>query len=184
MVSNIGLEISFPLDEDKCLRRECPLCGHEFKVQFTQNELETFLQRSAKNFLVTSNSDENSEMEQDQEYYCPYCGQSSPASSWWTQEQVSYIETYLKNILAQTINENLIGPLNRSMGHGQFISFKGEEMELETPWISPEQNDMVVRELQCCSRLIKMDETWQDKFYCFFCGFSHDSKKKNEPETI
>jgi len=54
------------------------------------------------------------------------------------------------------------------------IRFEGKEMEQQKPWISPEVNDMEIFDLPCCQRKIKIEENWQDKVYCFFCGFPYE----------
>jgi len=99
-------------------------------------------------------------------------------SGWWTQEQLSYVNIFAQNIMASLINENLIRPLQRNFGHQRSgpisISFHGQEMGQQEPWISPEVNDMSVFDLTCCNRKIKVEENTTGCVHCFFCGFPHE----------
>jgi hypothetical protein len=123
-----------------------------------------------------------SEEDQDTEFTCPYCGQSSSSNSWWTDEQNAYIKVHIENIMAKLVNENFIRPLKRNFGKSKSglisLEFKGNEMRQKEPWISPESNDMEIFNLPCCNRKIKIEEEWKDKVYCFFCGFPHKKIKK------
>ena len=63
---------------------------------------------------------------------------------WWTQEQLSYMRVYAKNIMAKIVNEQLIKPMNRNFNKSSgpiSIYFKGSEMKYEEPWISDEVNE-------------------------------------------
>jgi len=176
-VSEIHISISMPLDEG-FLRRECPFCHKEFKIQLEEQDLEDLIQKGLDSFM-TIQGDEDSEEESDTDsetfYFCPYCGQEASEDSWWTQEQLAYFRVYAKNIMAKLLNENLIRPLKKTF-RGQksdffSISFKAKEMEQQEPWISPEPNDMEIFELPCCQKKIKIEDNRSKPIHCFFCGF-------------
>lgn len=172
----ISRQISFPLDDEGFFRRECPLCCYEFKVLLKDDELGQLAQSCIDDFLIEQGLQEAPDEESDedsQEYVCPYCGQSAPSDHWWTQEQLAYIKVVLENIMAGLVNEQLIRPLKRSMGHGSFVRFEGKEMKQKDEWISPEVSDMTVFTLPCCERQIKIADDWKDAVHCFFCGFRH-----------
>lgn len=178
-MGDIQINISLPLDDEGFFRRECPFCRKEFKVMLTKEELAPLAQEGIDSFMTESeaktDSDSNSEKI---EQFCPYCGQSAPHDSWWTQEQLSYINVFAQNIMANLVNEHLIGPLQKSFGQqhsGSFsISVKGHEMEQQEPWMSPEVSDMDVFDLPCCNRKIKVEEKTTSPMHCFFCGFPHE----------
>ena len=174
-MSEFKISISLPLDKDGFFRRECPLCCREFKLLLKEEELNDLTQKSLKLFLLEEKEKENNSDDSDdqqKEYICPYCGQASPDNSWWTKEQLAYINIFAKNIAAKMLNEHLIRPLqSKFSGSSSSIRFKGKEMEEQEPWISPETDDMDVFELPCCQRKMKIDDSWKGKVHCFFCGF-------------
>jgi hypothetical protein len=172
-VSDIKIRISLPLDKDGFLRRECPLCCREFKLLLEEKELGDLAQRRLDSFLLEEKEDNSDDVDdQQKEYICPYCSQSSPDNSWWTKEQLAYINIFAKNIMAKLLNDHLIDPLHRKFGSNSGpLRFKGKRMEMQDPWISLELNDMSIFELPCCRRKMKIYDDWKGKVYCFFCGF-------------
>jgi hypothetical protein len=176
-MSELELSISFPLDVDKFLRRQCPLCRRDFKVLLEENEIEDLAKKGIKSFMLEQEEEKDDLEDETSEYFCPYCGQSSPHDRWWTDEQSAYLGVYIENVMKELINKNLIGPLKRSFGRPSSgpisIRFEGKELKQEEPWISPEQNDMEIFDLPCCSRKLKIREDWKDKVFCYFCGFLH-----------
>jgi hypothetical protein len=180
-MSEIIQAVSFPLDEEGFFRRECPFCMKEFKVLLTADELNNISQREIESYMIEQNDGVDSEGSDDSdelEYICPYCGQTAPAKSWWTQEQIEYLHIFARNILADLVNEHLIRPMKNTF-RGQkssFISltFEGNELEKTEAWISLEINDMKVFELACCNRRIKINDDHKKLTYCFFCGFPHE----------
>lgn len=178
-MSNIEVNVPFPLDDGGFFRRECPFCRKEFKVLLTKEELNTLAQEGIDSFMIDpqekADSDEDAHIEA--EYFCPYCGERATKDSWWTQEQLAYINIFTKNIAASLVNESFIRPLKRTFGHQSSspisISFKGREMEQQEPWISPEVNDMDEFDLPCCHRKIKIEDSKIGCIHCFFCGFPH-----------
>jgi hypothetical protein len=184
-MSEIKMNLPFPLDDDGFFRRGCPLCHKEFKILLGKEELTDLAQRSIASFMVepkeeTTDSDDSERSET--EFICPYCGQRAPSNSWWTKEQRNYVGIVAKNIMAKMINENLIRPLKRSFrspSSGMVsIRFEGKEMEQQEPWISPEVNDMEIFDFPCCQRKIKIEENWTGIVHCFFCGFPHEYRNR------
>jgi hypothetical protein len=179
-MSEIEMKISFPLDNDNFFRRKCPLCRREFKILLEEHELEDITKKGIESFMLEQEEEKDEPDVESEEFYCPYCGQSSLHDKWWTDEQSAYLGVYIENIMKELINKNLIGPLKRSFGRPSSgpisIRFEGKEMKQEEPWISPEENDMDVFELPCCERKMKILEGWKDKAYCYFCGFPHEKK--------
>lgn len=179
-MGDIEINISLPLDDEGFFRRECPFCRKEFKVLLTEDERNSLALERIDSFMteVERKTDSDESSQKGLEYFCPYCGQSAPKDSWWTQEQLSYINIFVKNIMASLVNEHLIRPLKRSFGQRSSgpisISFKGQEMEQQKPWISPEVNDMDEFDLPCCHRKIKIEDSKTGCIHCFFCGFPHE----------
>lgn len=182
-MSEIEVSISFPTDDENYSRRQCPLCRREFKVLLEPQEMKDLAKEGIEVFML-GEEEKGSETEksetQEQEYYCPYCGQQSLRSEWWTNEQEAYIRVYAENIASQLINESLIKPMKRSFSGSSgpiSIRFDGQELKMKEPWISPETNDMESFNLPCCGRKIKINEDWTKRVHCFFCGFPHNRAK-------
>lgn len=178
-------DVHLPLDDDGALRRCCPLCNREFKIVLAEDELRNLAQKVIDSYMIEpvdeSDSEESESLQEDRT--CPYCGEKSATDGWWTQEQVAFFMVIAENIAAKVINENLIRPLKRMNRRPQSglisIQFEAKEMEQKEPWISPEPNDMVIFDLPCCERKIKMEENWHNVIYCFFCGYPHNSTMPN-----
>ena len=177
-MSDIEKLLAFPLDEDCFFRRECPFCIKEFKVLVTKEELTDLSQKGIDSFMLDQEEEYNKESEEDfseKEFFCPYCGQSSSIDSWWTKEQLAYIQMVVENIMANLLNENLIKPLKRDINKPNSpLRFEGKLLEQHEHWISHEKNDMKIIELPCCQRNIKIEDDWNKEIYCFFCGFPHN----------
>lgn len=84
------IRVPLRLDNDKALRKCCPLCSREFKVVLTEEELKDSIQKMRESFLIEQEVVVDSEQEEcaQEEKTCPYCGQRVPG--WWTREQVAY----------------------------------------------------------------------------------------------
>jgi len=180
-MNDIVINISVPLDDENFLRRECPFCGREFKIEISKEDLTNLAQAKLDGFLAEENKDdiiEEDRLNNDEALnFCPYCGQEAHKSDWWTKEQLSYIRIFAENIMIDMVNTKLIRPLkNRYSGNkSDFFSFKIEakEMRKKEPWISPEENDMKVFKLPCCQSSIKINDKWDKDIYCFYCGFQY-----------
>ncbi|MCJ7777397.1 MAG: hypothetical protein MUP16_03695 [Sedimentisphaerales bacterium] len=142
-----------------------------------KKELDDLAQKGVDSFILEEEAETNSKdtNAQQEECFCPYCGQLAPDNSWWTKEQLAYMNVFAKNIMVKMFNEHFIRPLRRNSSRlsSGLISmrFEGKEMKEQEPWISPETDDMDVFELPCCQRKMKIEDDWKGKVYCFFCGF-------------
>jgi len=180
----INMSVSFPLDDDGFFRRECPMCLREFKVLLDEDELTSLEEEGIKSFMLDT-QDELNDMDEEEKKIletCPYCGQEAPIDSWWTKEQIAYIEVIIQNIMAKVVNEEFLRPINKLSGKYSSglvtLHFNSNEMKQQEPWISPEVNDMEIFDLPCCHRKIKVDGKWSSTIHCFFCGFPHELGKK------
>jgi hypothetical protein len=184
------LDVSFPLDDDGFLRRECPLCNREFKMKPTSAELRSEAEHTTHAMLAQAaepSADDEADAGEVRDRWCPYCGQQAPTTSWWTQEQVAYLSVFARNIMARLVNEHLVRPMKRSLGGaprgGLFsIEFKGSEMEEQEPWIAPEPNDMSQFALPCCNRELKITNAAEEVVHCFFCGFPHPNRGRKSDD--
>lgn len=181
-MSDILLQVSLPLDSDQFLRRECPFCRRQFKIETTEMDRQSLVEQQIQAYLieegVTAQKEESDVADEESSLVlCPYCGQVTSADRWWTQEQIAYIHVFAHNIMAQIVNEQFIRPMKRQFSgkRGGLISikFEGKEMEYQDPWISPENDDMTVHALPCCGLRVKLNDDWSEPFHCYRCGFPH-----------
>jgi predicted RNA-binding Zn-ribbon protein involved in translation (DUF1610 family) len=182
-MSDVLMNVSFPLDDDSYFRRECPYCKDEFKINITDKQKNAIVHNLLDNYLSQGESKSGSDKDEDDndeiEYYCPYCGQTAGPDKWWTKEQLNYAMIYVKNYANKLINEQLINKM-KNMSNS-FIKFEAKELEYQDPWISPEENDMEIFNLPCCNEKIKLNK---DKikaiYYCINCGFKHTLDLNNK----
>jgi len=183
-MSLISFQIGLPLDTEQFLRRECPLCFRQFKIETDETDRQSLIERELQVYLLHEGleiRDEKTDITDadEGELWCPYCGQIAPRDKWWTQEQIAYIHVFAHNIMAQIINEQFIRPMKRKFSGRRkgliSLKFEGKEMEYEVPWISPEPDDMTIHLLPCCETRIKLEDDWSQTVYCFQCGFSYTS---------
>jgi hypothetical protein len=178
-MSEVKMNLSFPLDDDGFFRRKCPFCHKEFKILLEKDELANIVQKEIDSFMIKQEEgvDLDDSACSETEFTCPYCGQRAPGDNWWTQEQLAYIGIVIKNIMAKMINVDLIRPFKETFGKPTLgvvsMRFKGKALEQQEPWISPEVNDMEVFDLPCCQRKAKIEDNWMNVVYCFFCGFPY-----------
>jgi len=183
-MSIISFNIGLPLDSEQFLRRECPLCLRQFKIETTEADRQSLIERELEAYLlqegpeVRAEGTDTAELDQEEsELWCPYCGQIAPRGQWWTQEQIAYVHVFAYNIMVQIVNDELIHPMKRRFSGRQSglvsIRFEGKEMEYQEPWISPEPDDMTIHALPCCGLRVKLDDDWLRIVYCYQCGFPH-----------
>jgi len=173
-MSEFIMKISFPLDDDHYLRRECNFCKKEFKILMDEEDLNKQTELLMQNYL-----DENPVKKKDDDeadahvYYCPYCGQEAGMKTFWTNAQIAFIQMHLKNYANKIINEKLIKEMEKANRRSSgLISFKGGALPYVQPIITPEENDMIIYHLKCCDKDIKLTEA-KDNVFCFYCGFKH-----------
>lgn len=143
--------LSFPLDDDKFLRRECPDCEKEFKIQTIEKDgyFDSGLDKQESNKMT-----------------CPYCGHRSKVREWWTKDQVNYISQENERIAFDLIQNELGG----SMINTGLIQVTLTPNTIPKTSMNPEKNDMKIFELSCCERDIKILENWTEKVYCPDCS--------------
>jgi len=171
-MTDIQKTVHLPIDDDGFLRRQCPYCMREFKAI-----VDGVKDSCSEDEQTVEDQDEN-ELSESIEYYCPYCSQPAGKDSWWTLEQLDFIERHAQAIGEELINEHLIEPLSRmSKGirsKGMIsIEVKANRIDPITPIINPEPNDMRIIQLECCNERIKILDEWKEPISCYYCGSKH-----------
>src|SRR5687767_1509501 len=112
MSNDVELSVSFPLDSDGFLRRECPTCEREFKWRYIEDEGESEPMPDGGNF-------------------CPSCAVQAPPDSWFTKPQQVLVES--------TIHREIVGPALDEFGRSlrdmsrRSDGFLKVELESERP---------------------------------------------------
>jgi hypothetical protein len=149
----MDVSVSLPLDNDGFLRRECPHCMQEFKWH---------------------HGPANEEAEQAppaEVYHCPFCGQPAGVDSWWTQEQLEYIQTAAMPSAIQSLEDELDGIFRSTTRKHLSIKRTGHLDSPESPMPLVEKDDMSIVTSPCHPyEPVKIPETAVSPFYCLICG--------------
>ena len=148
-MDEISISLQLPLDKDGFLRRECPHCGRQFK-QWQGKRDET--------------------QESPEAYYCPYCYASADADTWYTAQQIEYIQ---QQAMAEVVGPSLYR-LQEQLEQASQSGLFHIEMTSPVP-VEPEPlvefNDMIRLEFPChLGEPIKVDEQWDQEVACVMCG--------------
>lgn len=158
MSNDVELSVSFPLDNDGFLRRECPTCEREFKWHHSEDE-------GASDPIPDSG------------YFCPYCAVQAQPESWFTKPQQALVES--------TIQREIVGPAFDELGRSlRDISRRSRgllnvEIDTERPEPSDpltEPDDMRTVHFGCHSQEpVKVLEGWSRPVHCLICGTPADA---------
>ena len=85
----MDIPISLPLDSEGFVRRECPHCVEQFKWH-----------HGAANEEAEEHPDPDT-------FYCPLCGQPAGTDSWWTQQQLDYMQGVAMPAAIQQMDDEL-----------------------------------------------------------------------------
>jgi hypothetical protein len=150
--NELSFSVSFPLDDDGFLRRECPSCEREFKWL----------------------PQEDSEPEPDDGYSCPYCGQRAASDAWFTRGQLRVVEGAVdENVIAPELKglEDALGDLERTSGG--LLSARIERGGHQRPRRLTEPNDMRTVRFDCHpGEPVKVLDDWDGDVHCLICGIT------------
>lgn len=150
MDDEIRISVSLPLDADGFLRRECPVCEHEFKW--------------------FSHDERYPEAEPVEQYFCPLCGAAAGVDEWWTPAQLEFAQGSAGPDLDRVVQDAVADAFKGIKG----VTIKpGRDLTLDIPTPEPlsEPNDMVIVEPPCHpNEPVKVPESATDRIYCLICG--------------
>jgi hypothetical protein len=169
---------SISTDRDQFYRRACPSCGREFKTQVDPSDLQWALAAQCRRMGLEVGEEHTDDAPADR-IRCPFCDHEAPGSEMHTDETVEYLKrlVYREFVLPQM--NKLFSGLEDSLGHGHrgggFLSisleFKHSRSLLPVrPIHGPESADMTIVEFLCCSKRIKIPDSWRDLQACSYCG--------------
>ena len=157
-MGEIPVEMSLPLDADGFLRRECPTCERQFKWWHTP----------------PSEGPSGEVQEEPEAYYCPYCQEPAPLGSWWTHEQVEYMQQLA---VAEALGPQLWrmkNNLERESRRSKGISFEASTDAFSRPEPLVESEDMRRVDMPCHpEEPLKVDEEWDAEVACLVCGIRY-----------
>src|SRR6266446_9338595 len=103
-------------------------------------------------------------------YYCPYCHTSANADTWYTAQQIEYIQ---QQAIAEIVGPSLYRlqeQLEQASQSGLFRVEMTSHVPME-PEPLMEFNDMVQLVFPChVEEPIKVDERWNQEVACVMCG--------------
>jgi hypothetical protein len=150
----MDIALTLPLDQDGFLRRECSKCEQQFKWHDgpANEDVETEPAPPA--------------------YYCPFCGEPAGEDSWWTQEQIAFIEGTAEPAMMRECERERKDTLGSSSSRrsGIRFEFKGGDIPA-VPAALTEPDDMQIIASPCHSyEPIKVPDDATGPFHCLICG--------------
>jgi hypothetical protein len=148
-MDEISIPVQVPLDKEGFLRRECPHCERQFKQwQGRRDEAQ----------------------ESPETFYCPYCYASADADTWYTAQQIEYIQ---QQAMVEIMSPNLYRlqeQIEQASQSGLFRVEMTSHVPME-PDPLMESTDMVRLAFPChVEEPIKVDELWNQEVACLMCG--------------
>lgn len=153
------IPMTLPLDRDGFLRRECPNCERLFKWWSSP---------------PTEGKQQEATQEAPEAYFCPYCHEPADLSSWWTKEQLEYVQQLaLAKALGSSVQRLQRNSKRRSRRSGNIRSeFSSQPMP--EPEALSEPDDMVRVDVPCHpEEPIKVEEGWEREVACLVCGIHY-----------
>jgi hypothetical protein len=149
MDEEISITVPLPCDSSGFLRRECPSCEGQFK------------------WLVT---DDDSGAAPPEQYFCPLCGVAADRNSWFTSEQLEFMECYAVPQIELMIEE-AIGEAFRGIKGVEFKAAGASALETGAVGALSEPDDMLIAEPPCHpSEPVKVPEERLGDLHCLICG--------------
>lgn len=150
MSDDVQFPVSLPLDSDGFLRRECPTCEQEFKW--------------------FSHAEGDPDAEVVDQYFCPMCGIPAGLDSWWTPEQLEYLNGVAAPRVDQYV-EDALDDMFRGVKGLKVKKGAGFSNGVEAPDPLVEPNDMTIAEPPCHpNEPIKVPTEQLDSVHCLVCG--------------
>lgn len=149
------IPLTLPLDDDGFLRRECSQCGRQFKLHPGPASAE-----------AEGRSDPA-------ELHCPICGQPGTSDSWFTQDQIDYVQAQAMAAATDRMNEATKDLFKSFSGNRSLIgvTHSGGFDGPDAPAPVVEPNDMVIVSSPCHGyEPIKVPESRPEQLHCVVCG--------------
>ncbi len=160
-----------PVDRAGFLRKECSTCRRQFKLRRSDADAALFLRRIARALPHANGHEIASPLPI---RACPYCGHRGDGDEWWTDEQRLFV-TKIAGALAQEVRFEQLRHVERTLGQNPFLTFLPVAPAPFQSRLRPEEDDMRVLPLVCCTEEVKIRESWSGTIHCPFCGIEHDT---------
>lgn len=152
MGDDINISVDLPLDGDGFLRRECPNCEQEFKW-FNHEEGEGA-----------------TDAENVEQYYCPRCGVAAGLDSWWTPDQLEYMQSAAAPEIERAIGDAFQDAFRGVKGM-KVSANRDFRLDIDNPGQLTEPDDMVIVEPPCHpNEPLKVPEEAASRVHCLVCG--------------
>lgn len=149
----MNIPVSFPLDNDGFLRRECPNCVQQFKWHSGPANEEAERQPAPDS------------------YFCPFCGQPAALDQWWTSEQADHARKAAIPEALQAIDDELAAAF-KGLNSKNFKITKTGHLDIPSkPNPLMEPDDMTIVASPCHSwEPIKVPDDTPNPVHCLVCG--------------
>lgn len=140
--------IQYPLDTDGFVRRQCPVCGAQFK------------------WHDESVNAEAEAIPEPPSYYCPLCGNPASTDEWLTDEQTRFRDRHVERATYQAVT----GELSQMFRNSPGITYKAGRAPSAPPPLA-EPDDMVIVASPCHEHEpVKAPQEALSHLYCLICG--------------
>lgn len=151
-MDDFEVSISLPLDSDGFIRRECPNCTGQFKWHDGPANEEAERQLPAHT------------------YYCPLCGQPADPDSWWTREQLDFMEGTAAPAVMEAVDQEL-EKIFKGVKSSGLTYTRGRSRTHQTPMPLTEPDDMEIVTSPCHSyEPVKVPMDRPEAMHCLICG--------------
>lgn len=150
MGEDISIPVQLPLDSDGFLRRECPNCEQEFKWYHHQED--------------------DPDAERVDQCHCPRCGVAAAPDSWWTPDQLAYMQSAAAPEIERAIGDALRDAF-RGVKGVKVSPNRNLRLDVDNPGQLTEPDDMVIVEPPCHpNEPLKVPDEATSQVHCLVCG--------------
>lgn len=145
-MGDTNIKFSIPLDDDGFLSLQCPFCSEYFKIPGTETIDDSHY-----------------------ELFCPYCGLVTETNHFLSKEVREKALRLAKNHMYELLND-FMSNMEKTFKNSKSVKVKkGKRLDLNSPKIIIETDNMNTFILPCCERKIKANLI-DSIVYCPFCG--------------
>jgi len=173
--SRISIEVSLPTDSHHCIRRCCPNCGLEFKVDgsedMQQDALAWTVGQVARVHGLQAEREGEVEEAEPRQAYCPYCNHTCDEQDFLHPEHWRYMEaTIFREYLEPMINKMWESSSGNSRGNSFITVTVTRDPRSPRPMVGPEPTDMARVRCLDCDTMFKVLATWKGPIFCPACS--------------
>jgi len=174
--SRISIEVSLPTDTHHCIRRCCPNCGLDFKVDGSDDLQSDALawavgQVARGSGLQVSVEDDEGADAKPKQASCPYCNHSCDEQDFLHPEHWSYMEALIfREYVEPMFNEMMESSFGNFPSNSSMSVTVTRDPRSPRPMVGPEPSDMVRIRCLACEATFKVVASWRGSLFCPDCS--------------